>query len=549
MSDRSGMPGTTRTLGELIDLLGRRDNLASIIAAEAGRGAETAILQVDYDSRRAGEGSLFVAIAGTRQDGHAYVADAVRAGARAVVVERPLAGIAVPQVVVRAARPALATAAAWLHGFPSRRLGIVGITGTDGKTTTSFLVRAMLEAAGMPCGMTGTVTTIAGGRPYGGASRATTPEAPELQAALAAMVEAGDRFAVVESTSHGLALDRVAEVSYDVAVLTNLTHEHLEFHRTHEAYRAAKRRLFEALAIGERNPGKGWGKTGVVNLDDRWAPEFIDATAGAGAALLTYGRDPDAHVRLLALRQDADALRLEVATPRWRGPVTLRLAGTFNAHNALATIAVGEALELEPAAIRAGLEAVERVPGRMERVPGRLPFTVIVDYAHTPNALRLVLDDLAPVAAAGGGGLVAVFGSAGERDVLKRPEMGRVAGERCRLVVVTDEDPRGEDRERILDEIAAGAEAAGRVRGRDLLLVADRRAAIREALRGARPGDVVVLAGKGHESTIEMADGPHRWNERAEAEAAVAEAEAAVAGRDDTVAGTHDTAAGTEAEP
>jgi UDP-N-acetylmuramoyl-L-alanyl-D-glutamate--2,6-diaminopimelate ligase len=519
-----------RHLGELAPLLERRGQLVTVVPGAAGAAPAEApaveISQVDYDSRRVRPGSLFVAVPGTRQDGHAFVPGAVAAGAGAVIVERRLMELPVPQLVVRGSRPALAIAAAWLDGFPSRSLGVVGITGTDGKTTTSFLVRAMLEAAGYPCGMSGTVTTIAGGQAFGGPTRSTTPEAPELQAALAAMVRSGDRFAVVESTSHGLALDRVGEVAYDVAVLTNLTHEHLEFHRTHEAYRAAKRRLFDALAVDERNPEKGWGKSGVVNLDDRWAPEFLDATARAGARVVGYGRAPDAAVRLLDLAQNARALRLEVATDRWRGPVVLRLAGTFNGHNALAAIAVGEALGLDPEAVRAGLEGVERVPGRMERVPTALPFTVVVDYAHTANALGLVLDDLAPVAASAGGGLIVVFGSAGERDVVKRPVMGRVAAERCRLVVVTDEDPRGEDRDRILDEIAAGAESAGKARGRDLLVIADRPSAIRAAFEGARAGDVVVLAGKGHESTIEMADGSHPWDERRVALEALAELEA-----------------------
>jgi UDP-N-acetylmuramoyl-L-alanyl-D-glutamate--2,6-diaminopimelate ligase len=517
----AGGAETPGDLAELVDLLSARANLVTVLPARTA-AAGVHVRHVDYDSRRVSAGSLFTAIPGSRADGHDFVPQALAAGAAALLVERPLPGVRVPQLVVRAARPALATAAAWLEGFPSTALGIVGITGTDGKTTTSFLVRAMLEAAGYPCGLSGTVTTVAGGRRYGGASRSTTPEAPELQAALAAMVAAGDRFAVVESTSHGLAQDRVGEVAYDVAVLTNLTHEHLEFHRTHEAYRAAKRRLFEALAVGDRNPDKGWGKTGVINFDDRWAGEFADATHRAGARLVTYGRAAAADVRLVSLRQDTTGLRLEVETPRWRGPLALRLAGSFNGHNALAAIAVGEALGLDPAAMRRGLEAVERVPGRMERVFSSLPFSLVVDYAHTPNALQLVLDDLAPVAADSGGGLVVVFGSAGERDVLKRPLMGRVAGERCRLVVVTDEDPRGEDRERILREIAAGAEEAGRIEGRDLLVIPDRTAAIRAAVERAGPGDVVLLAGKGHESTIEMADGPHPWDERAVAEAALA---------------------------
>jgi UDP-N-acetylmuramoyl-L-alanyl-D-glutamate--2,6-diaminopimelate ligase len=533
-TDRSGSRGSgggaaadevSKPLEELAELLDRRGLLADVLP-DRSSAARVPIGRVVYDSRRVAPGCVFVAIRGARADGHDFIPQAVASGASAVVAERPWPGLAVPQLLVRAARPALAAAAAWREGFPSRRLGIVGITGTDGKTTTSFLVRAILEAAGSPCGLTGTVATLVGGRPFGGPTRATTPEAPELQAALGAMVAAGDRFAVVESTSHGLAQDRVGEIAYDVAVLTNLTHEHLEFHRTHAAYRAAKRRLFEALQVSAWNPDKGWGKSGVVNLDDRWAPEFVAATEGSGARLVGYGRGADAEVRLRALRQDAAGLLLEVETPRWQGPVVLRLAGSFNAYNALAAIATGEALLLDPAAVRQGLESVERIPGRMERVPTQLPFGVVVDYAHTPNALRLVLDELAPAALAAGGGVIAVFGSAGERDVVKRPLMGRVAGERCRLVILTDEDPRGEDRAQVLREIAEGAVAAGKVPGKDLLLIPDRRQAIQEAIDRAAPGDFVLLAGKGHESTIEMADGSHPWDERAAAEDALTAREA-----------------------
>ena len=512
-----------RPLAELAAVLEERGQLVAVRPDPLPEGV--GVLRVDYDSRRVGPGSLFVAIPGGRVDGHVFVPDAVASGAVAVIVERVMPGLPVAQIVVRGARPALALAAAWLNGFPSRRLGIVGITGTDGKTTTGFLVRAMLEAAGYPCGLSGTVTTVAGGERYGDPGRATTPEAPELQAALAAMVAAGDRFAVVESTSHGLAQHRVAEIAYDVGLLTNLTEEHLEFHRTHEAYRAAKRRLFEALATGDANPEKGWGKTGIVNADDAWAAEFIGATRAAGAKLLTYGRSGGADIRIAGLSQDGQGVHLAIEAPRWAAPLDLRLAGAFNGHNAAAAVAVGEALCLDPEAIRRGIASVGRVPGRMERIPTTLPFTVVVDYAHTANALRLVLDDLAPVARLGGGGVIAVFGSAGERDLVKRPEMGRAAGERCRLVVLTDEDPRGEPREAILAEIAGGAEESGLTPGRDVLLVPDRREAIRVALRQARPGDVVLLTGKGHESTIEMADGPHPWDERAEAEAALAELE------------------------
>ena len=235
---------------------------------------------------------------------------------------------------------------------------------------------------------------------------------------------------------------------------------------------------------------------------------------------MTYGTASGADVRLAGLAETAQGLRLGVHAPGWSGDVEVPLAGRFNAHNALAAIALGLGWGLDPHAVRSGIASVSRVPGRMERIDHGQPFEVVVDYAHTPASLTTVLDLLAPRAAAGGG-LIAVFGSAGERDLGKRPMMGRIAGERCRLVVVTDEDPRGEDRLAILDEIAAGAEAAGRRRGTDLLVIADRSQAIREALARARPGDVVLLAGKGHESSIIGPAGPVPWDERAAAAAAL----------------------------
>ncbi|MGI8703414.1 MAG: UDP-N-acetylmuramoyl-L-alanyl-D-glutamate--2,6-diaminopimelate ligase [Candidatus Limnocylindrales bacterium] len=509
-------------LGDLVELAEQRGLLRTVLPATGSPVATIRISRVTHDSRLVAPGSLFVAVPGARSDGHDYAPDAVRSGAAAVVSERALVGIGVPQLLVHRSRPTLALAAAWLHGFPTHRLGVIGITGTDGKTTTSFRVRAMLEACGLATGLIGTVEVIVGGRSLGNAARATTPEAPELQAHLAAMVAAGDRFVVVESSSHGLAQDRVGEIAYDVAVLTNLTHEHLEFHRTPEAYRAAKLSLFERLAVGPANPVKAWPKTGIVNRDDPAADAFLDAARAAGAAELDYGTDRAARVRAVRVEEDLHSLRLGVRTERWEGDVALRLAGRFNASNALAAIAVGEALALDPARMRAGLESLEGVPGRMQRIDAGQPFVVVVDYAHTAEALAVVLDNLAPAAAAAGGGLIAVFGSAGERDVQKRPQMGRVAAERCRLVILTDEDPRGEDRRRILEQIAVGAERAGKRRDQDLLLVPDRREAIGRALDAARTCDVVLLAGKGHEKTIEIGGREEPWDEVAEARLALA---------------------------
>jgi UDP-N-acetylmuramoyl-L-alanyl-D-glutamate--2,6-diaminopimelate ligase len=502
-----------RPLGELIRLLEARGLLRSLLPGPAASG-DARVRGVTLDSRMVEPGWLFVAIAGARQDGHEFAPQAVARGAVALIGERAIARAGVPQLLVTNVRAALALASAWFFDFPSHGLGVIGITGTDGKTTTSYLVRAMLQAAGQPTGLVSTIETIAGGQVIG-RGRQTTPEAPELQADLAAMVAASDRWAVVESTSHGLAQERVGEVAYDVAVLTNVTHEHLEFHRTLEAYRAAKRSLFERLAVGHANPEKGFGKWAVVNLDDPIGADFGAAAERAGARVIGYGADPSAQVKVTGVDEDARGIRLTVATQRGELELGLPLTGRFNVHNALAAVGVGEALGLDQAAMRRGLESVRGVPGRMERIDAGQPFTVIVDYAHTPEALAKVLDNLAPVAAAAGGGLIAVFGSAGERDTAKRPMMGRVAGERCRLVVVTDEDPRGEDRQRILEEIAAGAEETGKRRDVDLLLIADRRQAIAEAFSQARPGDVVVLCGKGHERTIEMASGPIDWDEAA----------------------------------
>ena len=521
-------PATPARLGDLIDRLTRDGRLRG--ARRDGRAigaaglADISIRGVTYDSRAVRPGCLFVAIPGLHVDGHEYVAEAAARGAGAALVERPLPDIGLPQLVVDATPAALATAAAWWYGDPSQDLAVVGVTGTDGKTTTCFLAVAALEAAGIRTGMTGTAATRIGGIQAPNEAHATTPQAPELQAALRAMARAGDEAAVIETTSHGLALGRVGAIAYDVAILTNLTHEHLELHGTWDAYRDAKLSLFERLSTRERPPGhppKRWPKTGIVNLDDPSAGLFVGVTQEAGARILTYGTDPAADIRATRVEEDARRMRFAYTAPSGSATVDLQLVGRFNVHNALAIVALGEALGLDPAALRSGLASVPVVPGRMERVDLGQSFGVIVDFAHSPASLRTVLDLLAPTAAARGGGLIAVFGSAGERDTAKRPLMGRIAGERCRLVVVTDEDPRGEDRDAINDEIARGAEAAGRRRGHDLLVIADRRAAIEAAFERARPGDIVLLAGKGHERSIIGPSGPQPWNERAEAEAAL----------------------------
>lgn len=521
----------TRPLGGLIerltaggDLHGARDNGRAIGSAAL---AGIAIAGLSDDSRAVDRGTLFVAIPGLHVDGHEFVARAAAAGAVAAIVERPLPDVALPQLVVDRAAAALADAATWWSGDPSHELGVVGITGTDGKTTTSFLAAAALEAAGLSAGLVGTVATQVGTVREANPEHTTTPGAPLLQRTLRAMSNAGNVVAVVETTSHGLAADRVRGIAYDVAILTNLTHEHLEFHGTWEAYRDAKLSLFERLAGGRTNPvkelgGRRWPKAAIVNADDPNAGAFVGVAQEAGARIVAYGTDPAADVRATHVEEDAHRLRIAYDAPSGGASVDLRLAGRFNVHNALAVVALGEVLELDPAAVRAGLEGVTGVPGRMERLDSGQPFGVMIDYAHSPSSLDKVLGLLAPLAAARGGGVIAVFGSAGERDTDKRPMMGRIAAEKARIVVLTDEDPRGEDSQAILDDIARGAEAGGKRRDRDLLLIADRPSAIAAAFERARPGDIVLLAGKGHERSIIGRDGPIAYDERETALAALA---------------------------
>jgi UDP-N-acetylmuramoyl-L-alanyl-D-glutamate--2,6-diaminopimelate ligase len=518
----AGLP-ESRPLAGLIERLTAEGLLRG--ARDSGRPIGPAALAaievrgITEDSRAVEPGAVFAAVTGEHVDGHDFVERAAAAGAAIAIVERPLPDVGLPQLVVERSQAALGTAAAWWFGDPSHELGIVGITGTDGKTTTSFLAVAALEAAGLSSGLVGTVDAKIGPTREANPEHTTTPGAPSLQRALRAMVAAGNRVAVVETTSHGLAAERVRGIAYDAAILTNVTHEHLEFHGSWEAYRDAKLSLFERLAVSARNPVKAgpapaWPKRAIVNADDRSVGLFVGVAQEAGAGVVTYGTDPSADVRATHSEEDGRRLRVAYDAPSGSNRLELKLAGRFNVHNALAVVALGEALGLDPAAVRAGLESVEGVPGRMERIDAGQPFGVVIDYAHTPTSLQAVLDILAPVAAARGGGLIVVFGSAGERDTEKRPMMGRIAAERARLVVVTDEDPRGEDRAAILDDIARGAEGVGARRGHDLLLVADRPEAIEAAFERARAGDVVVLAGKGHEHSIIGPDGPVAYDER-----------------------------------
>ena len=514
MSLARAEPEGTRPLAELVARLAAEGRLRSIVRdgssvdpAELGR---IDLAGVADDSRRVVAGGLFVAVPGDHVDGHDFAPAALAIGAVGAIVERPVAGLRGVQLVVERSAAALATAAAWWYGDPSHELSVVGVTGTDGKTTTSFLSAAVLEAAGIPTGLVGTVETRVGAVRVATPGHVTTPGALELQRLLRAMVGAGDRAAVIETTSHGLAAERVGGIAYDAAVFTNLSHEHLEFHGTFEAYRAAKLSLFERLGTARpAKPRDVRGSASSIATIPRRAASSRPPVPRAGGPSPT-ARGADADVRLTQLTRTAR-----------RPPAPRRGAGWDGRRSSYGSPAASTPTTRSPrrARSRLGSRSVRR-PSR-PRIgrsaspaawSGSTTASRSRSWSTTPTARRPWRPSStcsARVPRRGGGGVIAVFGSAGERDLEKRPMMGRIAGERCRLVVVTDEDPRGEDRQAILDEIAGGAEAAGRRRGRDLLLIADRSGAIAGRWR-ARPGDIVLLAGKGHErrSSVPTARSP-----------------------------------------
>jgi UDP-N-acetylmuramoyl-L-alanyl-D-glutamate--2,6-diaminopimelate ligase len=464
-----------------------------------------------YDSRRLKAGDCFVAIPGTHTDGHRFVETALRDGAVAAVVQRR-AGTAWPQVVVPDTRRALALMSSTFYQHPSREMVVIGVTGTDGKTTTTTMIHQMLVSAGRRAGSMSTVDIRFGDMVDPNDSRQTTLEALEVQAQLARMRDAGLKYVVVETSSHGLALQRVVGVDYDVAVFTNIAHEHLDFHKTIEAYREAKARLIDLTAGSAR---KEIEKTTVLNQDD---PSYAYLVKRPIARRITYGIQLNADLKADRVAATPEGLLVEARTPL--GPLALRLklSGRWNAANALAAAAAGVAVGLTLDEIRQGLDSYEGVSGRMERVDLGQPFAVIIDYAHTPQSLEKVLRELRPITR---GKLIAVFGSAGDRDREKRPWMGEIAARLSDYAVFTNEDPREEDAMTILSEIAAGAEEVGWTEGEQYTRIEDRRQGIAHAVRKASPGDTILLAGKGHERSILIGRAKEPWDERAAAEAAI----------------------------
>ncbi len=477
-------------------------SLADALSDSQFRGDGDILLTgVRYDSRLVTPGDLFVALRGADFDGHDFVPDAIGRGAAALMVERNL-DVSVPQLVVRDTRSSLAVVAARFYDHPSQHLRVIGVTGTDGKTTTSYLIDAILRGSGKKTGMVGTVAIRIGDLVDHHASRQTTPESLDVQHYLREMVDAGVEWAVLEATSHGLDLHRLDETRFLIGAVTNITHEHLEHHGTVEAYRRAKGVLFERVA-----DARG---TAVINADDPGALEMVEFASGA--SLIRYsisGRPADLMAEKVALRSTGSSFEMTDGTTRCR--VDLPLLGGFNVENALCAAGVARAAGLPWNVIVDGLEKVEPIPGRLVRVDAGQPFSVIVDYAHTPESLAKVLRLLRTLHPSGR--LIVVSGSAGERDVQKRPLQGAVCTRLADFSVFTSEDPRFEDPDGIIQQIAQGAVEAGGRPGTTFEMLTDRRDAIRRAIGIAAPGDCVLLAGKGHEGSIIWGREKRPWNE------------------------------------
>jgi UDP-N-acetylmuramoyl-L-alanyl-D-glutamate--2,6-diaminopimelate ligase len=458
--------------------------LDQVLPAAAGVGVE--ISGLAYDNRLAGPGTLFFCVPGFTRDGHDFAADAVARGAVALVVERPLE-LPVPQVRVPSVRAAMAPAAAAFYGEPTASLDVVGVTGTNGKTTTAFLIRELLEAAGRSTGLLGTVKSVIGGVEH--EVKRTTPEAIDLQRTFAEMRAAGDVACAIEVSSHALELHRADAIHFAAAVFTNLTQDHLDFHPTMEEYFAAKRLLFSGERAGLSTPSAA-----IVNIDDPYGSRLASELASP----ITFGlRSAGADYRGAELDTSLDGSTFTVDTPD--GPLALRspLRGEFNVYNVIGALAVARALDVSAETCVAAIATAGQVPGRFETVDEGQPFAVVVDYAHTPDSLENVLRAARGVTRSR---LRVVFGCGGDRDRGKRPLMGEIARRLADDVFVTSDNPRSEDPEAIIAEILEGS-------GTEVAHDPDRHAAIAYAIESAQPGDVVVIAGKGHEQGQEFEDG------------------------------------------
>lgn len=501
-----------KTLAEHLKII-RADQHMQVIG-DANRLITAPFVETDYDVQ---PGGVFVARVGRSRDGHSMIPRALERGAAAVVGEKPIhmlpwAPLGVPYVHLANAQEATGWLAASYYDFPSRHLTAIGITGTDGKTTTTHLLHSILQAAsGRKAGFISTIAADLGTMSADTGLHVTTPGAPQVQHFLARMVEADLDYAILEMTSHGLAQGRLNGVDLDIAILTNLTHEHLDYHGSFEDYRAAKALMFKMLLTSERK--EGVPKIAIINRDD---PSFSVFAAIPADIVCGYGLHKEAD-----FRAENTEFRPEATVFTVQGnPITLKLFGRFNVYNALAAIAAARCLNIDWPAIQEGLLAVEGVSGRMERVYAGQDFTALVDFAHTPNALKNALETgramLPP-----GGRLIAVFGSAGLRDVAKRRLMAEASMRVSDLTILTAEDPRTESLDGILQAMAQGCIAQGGVEGENFLRIRDRGQAIYEACQRAQPGDIVMICGKGHEKSMAFGMIEYPWDDREALQAAL----------------------------
>jgi UDP-N-acetylmuramoyl-L-alanyl-D-glutamate--2,6-diaminopimelate ligase len=484
------------------------------------------ITGIAIDSRVIKPGYLFVAMKGGSVDGHDYILKAIENGAVAVVGERDVGRIGNPPYIrLENPRRALSWIAAAFYGWPGRRLTVIGVTGTDGKTTTTNLIYQILLAAGLKAGMISTVNAVVGDEVLDTGFHVTTPDAHDVQRYLARMVEAGLTHVVLETTSHGWAQYRVDACEFDIGVVTNITHEHMDEHGSYENYRAAKARLFSSLEITSEKL-QGNPRLGVINRDDDKSFDFLNDFIKVRK--LNYGLSADADVRAVDVTYSPSGIHFTARSRDFSVPVSSKLVGAYNVSNCLAALtATVYGLKIKPEIAAQGIASLEGIPGRMERIDMGQDFTAIVDFAHTPNALKVTLEAAREMLASKGigkrGRVIAVFGSAGLRDKAKRRMMAETSSELADLTLLTAEDPRTESLDEILEEMADGARSRGGHEGETFWRIPDRGEAIRFALRLAHPGDIVLSCGKGHEQSMCFGVREHLWDDRTAMRAALSE--------------------------
>jgi UDP-N-acetylmuramoyl-L-alanyl-D-glutamate--2,6-diaminopimelate ligase len=476
---------------------------------------EIPVTGVTHDSRQVKPGNVFVALVGGSTDGHQFIDGAIQQGAAAVVGTRAITDLLVPYVQVNDTRLALAYLAAAFYNFPARSMTVIGVTGTDGKTTTASLIYQILMQAGLWAGMVSTVSAVIGAEVLDTGFHVTTPEAPDVQRYLSRMVAAGLTHVVLEATSHGLAQGRVTACEFDIGVVTNITHEHLDYHGSYNAYREAKAILFKELSVTHVKAG-GNPRLAVLNREDQSYDYLHGATE---VPQVTYGLQSGSDVYAEDVHHAPDGLHFTAVGPDFRTAVQSNLVGAFNVSNILAALtATVVGLNIDPEVAAEGVAALAAIPGRMESIQVGQDFLAVVDFAHTPNALRNALK-----AARGmtGGRVIAVFGSAGLRDRMKRRMMAEVSQELADVSILTAEDPRTESLENILQEMTVAAIEKGGVEGETFFRIPDRGEAIQRAVQMARQGDVVIACGKGHEQSMCFGETEYPWDDRAAMRAAL----------------------------